>query len=97
MVNIGERLRKLRTENKMTQGQVASRVGVAISAISSYESGVRLPSYTVLIKLSRLFHVTTDYLLGVKTKEMVDISDLSEDDKAVVKATVAAIRAKNRK
>ena len=81
----------------MTQGQVASRVGVATSAISSYEGGVRLPSYTVLIKLSRLFHVSTDFLLGVKSKEMVDISDLTEDDKAVIKATVAAIRAKYKK
>lgn len=81
----------------MTQTQVAARVGVATSAISSYESGVRLPSYTVLIKLSRLFHVSIDYLLGVKSKEMVDISDLSEDDKAVVKATVAALRMKYKK
>lgn len=81
----------------MTQTQVADRVGVATSAISSYESGVRLPSYNVLIKLSRLFHVTIDYLLGVKAKEMVDISDLSEDDKAVVKATVAALRMKYKK
>ena len=97
MVNFGERLKSLRLENKMTQTQVADRVGVATSAISSYESGVRLPSYTVLIKLSRLFHVTTDYLLGVKSKEMVDISDLSDDDRAVVKATVAAIRAKYKK
>lgn len=97
MVNFGERLRTLRTENKLTQGQVASRVGVATSAISSYESGVRLPSYTVLIKLSRLFHVSTDYLLGIKSKEMVDISDLSEEDKTVVKATISALRMKYKK
>ena len=94
MVNFGERLKKLRIDNKMTQTQVAGRVGVATSAISSYESGVRLPSYNTLVKLCRLFHVSTDYLLGVKSKEMVDISDLSEDDKAVVKATVAALRMK---
>jgi len=81
----------------MTQTQVADRVGVATSAISSYESGVRLPSYNVLIKLSRLFRVSTDYLLGVKSKEIIDISDFSEDDKAVVKATVAALRAKYQK
>lgn len=97
MVNLGERLKTLRTENKMTQGQVATRIGVAVSAVSSYESGVRLPSYPVLIKLSRLFHVTTDYLLGVKSKEMIDISDLSEDDRAVVKATISALRAKYQK
>lgn len=97
MVNFGERLRTLRTENKLTQGQVASRVGVATSAISSYESGVRLPSYTVLIKLSRLFHVTIDHLLGAEKKDLIDISDLSADDKQVVKATVAALRAKYQK
>lgn len=97
MVNFGERLKQLRTDNKMTQGQVASRVGVAVSAISSYESGVRLPSYNVLIKLSRLFHVTIDYLLGTEKKDLIDISDLSADDKAVVKATVAALRSKYQK
>ena len=97
MVNLGERLKKLRTESKLTQTQVSERIGVAISAVSSYESGIRLPSYPVLIKLSRLYHVTTDYLLGVKSKEMIDISDLSEDDRAVVKATVAALRAKYKK
>lgn len=97
MVNFGERIKQLRTENKMTQGQVASRVGVAVSAISSYESGVRLPSYNVLIKLSRLFHVTIDYLLGAEKKDLIDISDLSADDKAVVKATVAALRSKYQK
>lgn len=96
-MNFGERLRSLRLENKMTQGQVASRIGVATSAISSYESGVRLPSYNVLIRISRLFHVTTDYLLGIKSKEMLDISDLTEDDKKVLKATVAAMRAKSQK
>lgn len=97
MVNLGERLKALRTENKLTQTQVSERIGVAVSAVSSYESGVRLPSYPVLIKLSRLYHVTTDYLLGVKNKEMIDISDLSEDDRAVVKATVAALRARYKK
>lgn len=94
VVDMGGKLKALRTENGLTQTQVAQRLGVAVSAVSSYESGVRYPSYSVLIKLSRMYHVTTDYLLGVKTKEMVDISDLSEDDKAVVKATISALRAK---
>lgn len=97
MVDMGAKLKALRNENGLTQTQVAKRLGVAISAVSSYESGVRYPSYPVLIKLSRIYHVSTDYLLGVKSKETVDISDLNEDDKAVVKATVSAIRAKYKK
>lgn len=97
MVNMGTKLKALRVENGLTQTQVAKRLGVAVSAVSSYESGSRYPSYLVLIKLSRMYHVTTDYLLGVKTKETVDISDLSESDRAVVKATIAALRAKYQK
>lgn len=97
MVDMGAKLKALRNENGFTQTQVAKRLGVAVSAVSSYESGVRYPSYPVLIKLSRMYHVSTDYLLGLKAKEMVDISDLSEDDRAIVKATVAAIRAKYKK
>ena len=97
MVDMGSKLKALRNENGLTQTQVAKRLGVAVSAVSSYESGVRYPSYSVLIKLSRMYHVTTDYLLGTKSKEMVDISDLSDDDKAVVKATVAALRMKYKK
>lgn len=97
MVEMGTKLKTLRNENGLTQTQVAKRLGVAVSAVSSYESGARYPSYPVLIKLSRMFHVTTDHLLGVEKKEMLDISDLSADDKQVVKTMVAALRAKYQK
>ena len=41
MVNMGEKLRSFRIEKKLTQKQVADRLGLAISAVSSYESGSR--------------------------------------------------------
>lgn len=69
MINMGEKLRLLRIENKLTQKQVADRIGLAISAVSSYESGSRYPSYESLIKLSKMFHVSTDYLLGLTSKK----------------------------
>lgn len=69
MVNMGDKLHSLRTEMKLTQKQVADRIGLAISAVSSYESGTRYPSYETLIKLSRMFHVSTDYLLGLTEKK----------------------------
>ena len=96
-MNIGERLKALRTENGLTQKQVSERVGVAVSAISSYESGVRLPSYAVLIKLSKLYHVTTDFLLGAEKRIMLDISDLSENDRVAVTNIMTALRDKYKK
>ena len=80
MVNMGDKLHSLRTEMKLTQKQVADRIGLAISAVSSYESGTRYPSYETLIKLSRMFHVSTDYLLGLTEKRSVDVTGLEDDE-----------------
>ena len=80
LVNMGDKLHSLRTEMKLTQKQVADRIGLAISAVSSYESGTRYPSYETLIKLSRMFHVSTDYLLGLTEKRSVDVTGLEDTE-----------------
>lgn len=79
-MNMGTQLRTLRTENNLTQKQVADRIGLAISAVSSYESGTRYPSYEALIKLSRIFHVSTDYLLGLTEKRSIDVTGLDDSE-----------------
>ena len=79
-MNMGAKLRTLRTENNLTQKQVADRIGLAISAVSSYESGTRYPSYEALIKLSRIFHVSTDYLLGLTEKRSIDVTGLDDSE-----------------
>ncbi|MGN0373918.1 MAG: helix-turn-helix domain-containing protein [Butyrivibrio sp.] len=92
MVNIGTRLKKLRTENKLTQTQVAEIFGLGVSSISSYESGDRKPSYAILRKYAAHFHVSTDYILGIDKKELLDISDLTEDQKVSVKMLISKYR-----
>ena len=92
MVNIGTRLKKLRTENKLTQTQVAEIFGLGVSSISSYESGDRKPSYAILRKYAAHFHVSTDYILGIDKKELLDISDLTEDQKVSVKMLISQYR-----
>lgn len=92
MVNMGEKLRSLRTENKLTQKQVADRVGLAISAISSYESGVRYPSYESLIKLSKMFHVSTDYLLGLTERRNIDVTGLGDAEVELLSQLVEKLK-----
>lgn len=55
-MNLGEKLKQLRLEKNLTQKQLADRLGVAISAISSYESDTRCPTFDTLIKYARIFH-----------------------------------------
>ncbi len=93
-MNFGEKLRTLRTGQKLSQRELADRLGVAKSVISYYESGDRYPSYDVLVKMAHLFHVTTDYLLDMDKHRMVDVSNLSEADIDVVISVIRALENK---
>ena len=78
----------------MTQQQLADRIGVAKSVVSYYESGDRYPSYDVLVKIARVFHTTTDYLLDVSKDRVIDVTGLSDEDIAVVRNVVEALKSK---
>lgn len=93
-MNFGEKLKMLRTGQKMTQQALADRIGVAKSVVSYYESGERYPSYDVLVRIAHVFHTTTDYLLDIKRERVIDVSGLSEDDIAAVTSVVEALKRK---
>lgn len=97
LVNFGEKLKKLRTGQNLTQQQLATLLGVQKSVVSYYESGERSPSTDVLIKLASVFHTTVDYLLDVKRERVIDVSGLTESDIAAVTSVVEALKNKNRK
>lgn len=94
-MSFGEKLKALRKGQKLTQQQLASRLGVAKSVVSYYESGNRFPSYDVLVKIARAFRVTTDFLLDVDSQRTLDVSDLSEDSIAVVTTVANALKIKD--
>lgn len=93
-VNFGEKLKALRTGLKLSQRELAERLGVAKSIVSYYESGDRYPSYDILVKMAHLFHVTTDYLLDVDKNRMIDVSNLSEEEIGVVISMIKALENK---
>lgn len=92
MVLLGETLKKLRIDRRLNQGQLAEMMGLATSAISSYESCSRRPSYEILVKYARIFHVSTDYLLGIEHQDYLDISDLSDKEKEAVMQVISVFR-----
>lgn len=92
MVNFGEKVKLLRKERGLTQKQLACMVGVAVSAISAYESGNRYPSYSGLVSLARIFHVSTDYLLGIENARIIDVSGLDENEIDVIVHMINVLR-----
>lgn len=93
-MNFGEKLKSLRMGLKLSQRELAERLGVAKSIISYYESGDRYPSYDILVRMARLFHVTTDFLLDVDKSRMIDVSNLTEDQIGVIISMVKALETK---
>lgn len=91
-MDFGKRLKQLRTQAGMTQLQLAERIGVTKSVISFYELQERSPSPDVLIKLSRIFRVSTDYLLGLERNNTIDVSGLKESDVALLRALADSLR-----
>lgn len=78
---IGEQIKETREKNNLTQSALAKRLGISRSAVNAWEMGISIPSAQYLIELSKLFNVTTDYLLGLDTRETIDISSLDEAEK----------------
>ena len=95
MVEFGERLRNLRKQKNLMQKQLAALIGVKNSIISFYEVGDRFPSPEIIIKLSRVLGVSTDFLLGVGHGETMDISGLDDEDKLLLRAMADRLRKKN--
>ena len=58
-----EILLELRTKRGLSQEQLAEQVHVTRQAVSRWETGEAVPDTEKVIQLSRIFHVTTDYLL----------------------------------
>lgn len=57
-------LRELRKQNKLSQSEVAEKLGITASAYGFYEQGKTVPNAEVLNVLADLYDVSTDYLLG---------------------------------
>ncbi len=66
---IGEKIKELRREQNMTQETLANLLRVSYQAVSKWENGVTCPDLGLIVPLARIFHVSTDELLGMTQYE----------------------------
>ncbi|WP_459195802.1 helix-turn-helix domain-containing protein [Wukongibacter baidiensis] len=81
-----KRLRELRKEKKLTQNDVANKLGISQSAYNHYEKGIRIPDAITLKKLADILDVSTDYLLGrtnIKEISLIEGNIVPEELKAI--------------
>ena len=83
---IGNTIRELRKEKKMSQSELGKFIGVSQTTVTALETGRAEPSSTFISKLADLFNVSTDYLLGRsdnKKKPYYELTDKEKKDIAL--------------
>ena len=91
---IADKIKQLRTSRNMTQSDLAKKLNITRSSVNAWEMGLSTPSTAYLAELSQLFHVSTDYLLGLSGNATLDISNLSEKEVKIVYDLVQYLRDK---
>lgn len=95
MVLMGKRIKELRNKARLTQTELAKCLGVTKFTIAAYENDSRQPSYDTLIKIAKIFHVTTDYLLLNDSNAVLKVDNLTEEQIQVLGTIIDSFHSSN--
>ncbi len=73
MMKLSDKLVGLRKSAGMSQEELAEKLNVSRQAVSRWEMGTAMPDAVNILQLSKLFHVTTDYLLNEEYESDADL------------------------
>jgi transcriptional regulator with XRE-family HTH domain len=93
---IAEKIKELREANSMTQNEVAKRLGITRSSVNAWEMGISVPSTMYIVQLAQLFSVSADYILGLDSRAVIDISGLDDESVRVLNDMVRYMRERQR-
>jgi transcriptional regulator with XRE-family HTH domain len=106
---IGERIKALRSEQRLSQGDLAGKIGADAGQISRYENGHIAPSADAIVRLAEALDVSCDYLLvegaprrpfrsaaDLLGERLPGLDELGDDDLHALLHMLDALVAKNR-
>lgn len=93
MSKLGERLSELRQERGITQQELADVFHISNSAISSYETGTRIPDVDFLLELAKFYNTSCDYMIGLSDSKLPsDILDSIISDQVSYQCIIEKIQ-----
>ena len=78
-MNLSDNLKRIRKENNLSQEQLADKLGVSRQSVSKWEGAQSVPDLDKIVRLSKLFGVSTDYLLKDEIED-ADVIVSEEND-----------------
>lgn len=85
---LNENIKNLRKARNISQVELASALGVTKQCVSNWENDYIQPSIEMLIKISKYFRVSTDFLLDLDNGVMIDASGLTDTEAAHIRLII---------
>lgn len=81
---ISATIKALRENMGLSQAALAKRLGVTRASVNAWEMEISLPTAPYLIEMARLFHTSTDFILGLKSEEQITLRGMNDEEKRLV-------------
>lgn len=87
----GDMVKTLRLSHNLSQVQLADSLSVSKQTVSNWENNNILPSIEMLIKISKFFSVSTDFLLELDGRNYIEVTGLSDTQLAHIQQIITDI------
>ncbi|MBE6783645.1 MAG: helix-turn-helix transcriptional regulator [Ruminococcaceae bacterium] len=76
---LSDMIKNLRENAGFSQSQLAKKLDVTRSSVNAWEMGLSTPTTHYIVELAKLFHVSTDYILGLDKTRTIILDGYTEE------------------
>lgn len=75
-----DKIKELREIAGYSQAQLARKLDVTRSSVNAWEMGLSTPTTQYIVALAKLFHVSSDYLLGLDSQMTITLTQYTQEE-----------------
>lgn len=77
---LSERIKQLREQAGISQSELARRLDVTRSSVNAWEMGLSAPTTQYIVAMTKIFHVSSDFLLGLSSQKCLVLDGYSTEE-----------------
>lgn len=81
---ISDNIKRLRKNMGLSQAMLARKLGVTRASVNAWEMELSSPTAVYLVEMARLFHTTTDDILGLTQEEQTSLRGMNDQEKRLI-------------
>lgn len=81
---ISERIRQLREQAGYSQSMLAKKLDVTRSSVNAWEMGISSPTTQYVVAMAKLFHVSSDYMLGMESALQLSLDGYTPEETRLI-------------